>query len=404
MTQARLLVPLLLLAPGLLAVPAGADERKVTPTLAFKQEYSDNLFFEADNRESDWISTLSPGLNLLNNTERLKAGLKMRWDGALYQENSDLNTVDQDYAGTLRYGLSPRANLFSSASYRRDSRTDRDFAETGLALDAVKRDQYRLQLGGDYALTEIVGMQLQYGYAEDDYQTTRYTDYQSHDVNWMITRDLSAFLANTVGRINLGVTQYDDDNSQMHNYTGTVGAERKLSEVYSFFADIGMRYTETTYDTYRWVATANPLVFVAVPYEAQTDGSGITGRAGVTYRGERNDGRLSLSHDVQAASGNSGTVERTALQAQVGRRLTETSRFDFSAGYAINKSTVDETYADSVDENSLWIQPRITYTLTDNIVLEGSYNYALIHDNAADDDRDRNLVMLRLAFQYPLFE
>lgn len=404
MPQMLYCLALLLLLPPLLPASADADERKVTPVISLKQEYSDNLFFTDDDQESDFISTVSPGLEMLNNTERWKAGLKLRLDSVSYADNSDLDSIDQDYSGSLRYAVSPLANLFSSAGYRRDSRVDRDFTETGLVTNASTRDQYRAQFGGDYALSEIVGMQLQYAYAEDAYQSGEYVDYQSHDVTWTISRDLSAYLANTVGRLNFGVTEYETEDSQVTNYTGTIGAERKLNELYSYFVDVGMHYTESTFDAMRLVPTAIPSMYLLVPYEEETQGSGVTGRAGVSYQDELNDGRLSFSHDVQAASGRNGTVERTAVQASAGRRLTEKSRATFSAGYAINKSTDDTQSADLTDEKSLWLQPKITFALTDEITLEGSYNYALIHDNVADTDTDRNLVMLRLGFKYPLFE
>jgi hypothetical protein len=403
-TRTLYCLALLPLFTPLLPRPADADERKATPVIALKQEYSDNLFFTADNPESDFISTVSPGLELLNNTERLKAGLKLRLDSVSYADNSDLNNIDQDYSGSVRYAVSPLANLFSSAGYRRDSRVDRDFTETGLTTNAATRDQYRAQFGGDYAWSEIVGMQMQYAYAEDAYQGGNYTDYQSHDVTWTISRDLSAYLANTVGRLNFGVTEYKTEDSQVTNYTGMIGAERKLNELYSYFLDFGLHYTESTFDAIRLVPTSIPSLYLAVPYEEQTQGSGLTGRAGLSYQDELNDGRLSFSHDVQAASGRNGTVERTAVQASAGRRLTEKSRVVFSAGYAINKSTDDALSADITDENSLWLQPKITYVLTDQLTLESSYNYALIHDNAADNDRDRNLVLLQLKYQYPLFE
>lgn len=400
---ALLLVPLLWLSPC-----AWADERKVTPTVALKQEYTDNLFFSSDDqendRESDFISTISPGLELVNNTERLKAGLNLRVDSLYYQENSSLDSLDQDHSGSLRYALSTRTNLFSSAGYRRDSRPDRDLMETGLVLNDATRDQYRFKLGGDYALSEVTGTQLQYSYAEDAYKSGQFDDYQSHDVAWMINRDLSSYLANTVGRINLGVTEYKNEDSDVTNYYGTLGAERKLSELYSYFADFGLRYTESTVNGMRLVPTEIPFLFRAEPYEEQTDGTGFTGRAGITYQGELNNGRLFVSHDVQAASGKNGTVERTALQGNVGRRLTETSHVALSTGYAINKSTEDSLDTETVDEDSLWLEPRITYTLSERITLEGSYNYALVNDNETNTETDRNLVMLRLRYNYPLFE
>lgn len=398
-----------LLVPVFQNSPAEADERKVTATIALKEEYSDNLFFTADDAETDFITTVSPGLELNNATDRLNVGLKARWDGSMYQENSGLNALDHDYSGSLRYALTERANMFSSAGYKRDSRPDRDFTDTGLLLDAVEREQYRFSMGGGYALSEIFSMQMQYAYAEDTYAkdtslSSDYTDTTSHDVTTTFSRDLSEYWANTVGRINLGLTVYDSDKSESSNFSATVGMERKLTELFSFHIDAGLRYTESQYDSYRLVATSDPLVFVWQPYEIQTDGIGFMGRSGVSYRDELNDGTLSVSHDVQAASGSSGTVERTSLQFQVGRRLTETSRIFCSTGYTINKSTEDIADVSTTDETSWRLSPGISYDVTQEFRVVGSYNYARVDDKAADEERDRNLFMVRLEYRYPLME
>ena len=141
--------------------------------------------------------------------------------------------------------------------------------------------------------------------------------------------------------------------------------------------------------------------------ESYTDHAGDTGfadKTGMTYKGEVTDARVSLSRGVAAASGHDGTVERTALQGDIGRRLNETSRLGFSAGYAINKGGQDVLAVTAIDENSLWVQPRLVYTLTDRIAVETSYNYAQVHDNVAGTDVNRSLIMVRLIFKYAVLE
>lgn len=394
---------LLLVAPWC-ATSAVADERKVTPSIAFQQEYNDNLYFSSQAREGDFISTVSPALELMNNTERLQAGMKMQLDSSYYHDNSNLDSIDQDYSGNVRYALSSMANLFTSAGYRRDSRVDRDFTQTGFLLGAVTRDRYNYRLGGDYALSEAMRAQLQYSFAEDYYESSAYSDYTSHDVSFLLSRDLSKFISRTIGRMNLGMTKYTTEGSAVTNYSGTIGAERSLDERFSFFADLGLRYTQSTFDAFHLVPSGIPGVSFVVPYEEQADGSGLSGQTGVSYNGELNNAKLVLSHGVTAASGRNGTVERTALQCNVGRRLNETSRVAFAAGYLVNKSTQDELAVSAIDERSLWLQPKILYAFNDQVAVETSYNHALVTNKAADTDAYRNLVLLRLVFQYALFE
>lgn len=404
MRPTTIVLPLLLLAVLWISPWARADERKVTATVHLKQEYTDNLFYTSHDREEDFISTVSPGLELINNTDRLNSKVKARLDSLYYMENSELNSIDQDYSGSLRYALSPRANVFTSAQYTRDSRNDRDFIETGLLTRAINRDRYIYRLGGDYALTEITGIQFKYSYDADAYASEGYSDSQSHDIACTLTRDMSSLFPSTIGRVTAGTTFYSDDNSDSTNYYGTIGAEHSVSELYKVFADVGLRYTDSQYDSTRLVPSNIPNLYFVVPYEANAKGTGLTGRAGLTYTDELHTATMAFSHAVTQAGGYDGTIERTSLQGDVSRRLTETSRVTFSAGYARNKSTEDELFVDEVDEDSLWLQPKLTYTLTERIVLEAFYNYAFIHDNLDNEDRERNLVFLRLGFNYPVLE
>jgi hypothetical protein len=383
---------------------AGADERRLTPSVALEQEYTDNLFFSAQTQESDFITTVSPALELINNTERLQAGMKMRLDSAYYYDNRNLDRIDQDYSGSLRYAVSPTASLFTSAGYRRDSRVDRDFAQTGFLLGAVGRDRYNYRLGGDYALSEVMGVQVRYGFDRDFYASPVYPDHKSHDLALSINRDLSLFIPRTVGRLNLGVTTFDSADSRATNYTGTIGGERSLDERFSIFADAGLRYTRSVFNSVELVPTAVPLVFRAVPHEEHTDGVGISGQAGLSCQGELSTAKLAFSHGVTAASGRNGTVERTALRCDLERRLNETSRVAFSAQYAVNKSTENELAAVGIDERSLWLQPKVIYAFTEQVAVEASYNHALVNNREADTTAERNLVLLRLVLQYPLFE
>lgn len=396
-----------LVVPLLLVTVAVAEERKVTASIAVKQEYTDNLTYSAVDPQSDWITTVSPKIEVVNNSDRLQASLKAVLDGASYWEHNELNDVDQDFSGSLRYGFTPRTNLFSSAGYRRDSRSDRDFNDTGLVFDAVERERYNLALGGNYSLSELSTMQLQYSHAKDDYHGDRYSDNQSHGVSGTLSRNLSEYWENTVGRVSVGATRFDSDTSQTDYYTGTIGVEKSLTETIGFYVDGGMRYTESTYDTYEPVYYnffGYKILVGYRPVVAQENGIGFTGRAGLTYRDELNEAALSASHDVQPANGESGTLERSSLQARLEHRLTEQSRLSLNGGYALNKTTDEMAYIDTTDETSWWIQPRISYSFDREWLVEGSYNYGQIHDNENDADRSRNLVMLRLEYRYPILE
>ncbi len=76
---------------------AYTDECKLTPSLAVKEEYNDNILYTSTNTEKDFISTISPALALTNKTERTDFSLSGRLDHRLYSSHRDLNDTDQYY-------------------------------------------------------------------------------------------------------------------------------------------------------------------------------------------------------------------------------------------------------------------------------------------------------------------
>ncbi len=232
-----------------LAALPGQMTGRLLPPSPLKEEYSDNLYWSSGSKTDDFISTVSPALELKNNTERLQARLKMQLDGIYYYDNTELNTVDQDYSGSLRYAVTSRAKLSTSAGYRRDSRIDSDFTESGLLLGSnVTRDRYTYSLGGDYALSRshrACGCNMVLKVINT---IVRIIPTIPRIVSICHSTGISpTLLSSTIGRINLGAISYDCDSSQVTSYSGTVGAERSLDERFSYFADIGMSYTQSSF-------------------------------------------------------------------------------------------------------------------------------------------------------------
>ncbi|MBV5305348.1 MAG: outer membrane beta-barrel protein [Desulfobulbaceae bacterium] len=398
---------------------ARADAWKVVPSIAVEQKYSDNIFFDAENTESDFINTLSPALEFSEKTERLTASLKAQLDSLTYFDNSYLNATDQNYRGSLRYAVTQKANVFTSAGFRKDSQVDRDLGETGLLQEGGTRKNYTYEAGADYALSESMGMRLAFNGSQDDYDDPAEYDLESQGVSFVLSRDLSAFMTATTGRLSGTYNEYDQTNEQVgnffggtlstdstykvKNYSGSIGAERQWDEKFSLFADVGWRYTDTTQESVQvYYFASPPLVFAET---RESNGSGFTGQFGGSYRGETTDANLTLSQEVSAASGTNGATDRTIFRGTVGRRLTEKTRVDVMAEYYINTSVQDEVRPGSnVDEKTLRFNPRLGYQFNQDFSLEVAYMFEQVDDQANDSVSERNVVWCRLVYQYPLFE
>lgn len=363
--------------------------RKLIPSITILEEYNDNIFMTAIDETDDVISTVSPGLELVEKTERLDASIKGLIDALAYSDNDELNAVDQRYFGRFRYMLTPLMGVSAEAQYIKDSRSDREIEESGLVLGTQTREREHYLIGGDWTLSEKTAVGINYSYDDENNDDPGSNDYYTHVVGLGLTHNLSSLISRTVGRMNFGYGRYEFTNSTVDSYSLTTGAERELSEIFSFLVDVGPRFTRTEYGTTNQLSEEN---------------WGVAGNVSLTYKGEVSDASLTLSEDVRPASGTNGTTERTALAFNVSRRFSEELRGSFLARYFRNKSDTDIITVQETNQENYRIQPRLHYAFTKDITLEASYAYTFIKDKVADNDRERNSVFLRLYFQYPLFE
>lgn len=409
------------LSLGSSASVARADAWKVVPSIAVQQKYSDNIFFDVENTEGDFISTVSPALEFSERTERLTASFKAQLDSLFYAENTYLNATDQNYRGSLRYAVTQKANVFTSAGFRKDSQVDRDLGDTGLLQGDATRKNYTYEVGGDYALSEIMGMRLAYEGSQDDYDDPTEYDFESQGVSLVLSRDLSAYMRATTGRVSGVYNEYDQTNELVRvfpnasisdestytvkNYSGSIGAERQWDEKFSLFADVGWRYTESTQEFVRVYRITNPSLELVEPFIQESTGSGFTGQFGGSYNGETTSANLSLSQEVSGASGTTGATDRTIFRGTVGRRLSEKLRLDVMAEYYINTSVQDEvSRGTNVDERTLRFNPRLGYRFDQDFSLEAAYLFEQVDDQEDATVSERNIVWCRLVYQYPLFE
>jgi hypothetical protein len=366
---------------------ARANGFDIIPSIAVKEEYNDNIFVTQSGEIDDYITTLSPGIELEQRTARLNLRLSGRMDGLIYTDNDDLNHIDQNYSGRVHYQLTPRMGGGFEAGYLRDSRPDRDIPTTGLVLGTDIRHRMHFRAFGDYALTEKTATAISYAYSKEEFDEAPLSDFSSHTVDIGFTHNLETVWKSTLGRMNLGYTIVDYTISKIDNYSATLGIERRLSEFYQFIFDIGPRFTRTEFD---------------IPWVDTSEVWGVRGQISLTYGGEYTNIRLNFSHDVQPASGRTGATERTGLSTNIGRRFSDKFRGDLSASYYLNKSDQAEFTLSNIDENSLRIQPRLRYNFTRDMALEAYYAYTIIHDQVTDTERAQNSVYIRFTLRYPL--
>jgi len=374
-------------------LPLLGAELSLTPGLAIKEEFNDNVFLDAGSRRTDYITTVTPSLDFSGADERRNITLSTGVNWLDYARNAALNSVDFYAQGGLGYRLDPRLSLSAAAGYVRDSRPDRTDPDTGLALKTGS-DRQTYQLSGNYAVTEKSNATFSYAYSREIYDNPGLLTTTVHTANLAQDYDLDRYLRRA--RL-VGSFSYSRDLtnvSQVDNYTGALGLVKKFDELWGISLNAGGRFTHSEFD----VATLlSPTQLVTS--KAGSDGSGWIGNLSVNYSGERMTGALSFRHDITTASGRAGSTERTGVSTTASDRFTRELSGFFGLDYSWNRSEQNQFAAQPIDEKNLTATGGLRYDFSEYVSLEGNYRYNNIHYSRSSSQASQNVFMLRLTMR-----
>jgi hypothetical protein len=408
-----LLVLLSLIVPA----PVYAQTDSFVPYVSVKQEYSDNIIFTLDNEEDDFITTGSAGMVYTRRDARVRALLDARVSRLAYWDNDQLDSTDGLVRGSWKYQVTERAGAGLAAGFRNDSRRDEDLDVTGVVLSG-ERDRADVSGSVDYRFSEITTGELSVGYTYTQVDgIIQDEEYDTIQVDFALTRNLSKIFKNTTGLFNVSYMRYSsefdstvpdslfiDTVSTLYREFDsdvlqvTAGFSRDLTELYTVYMTGGVSYTDTT-ENRRIVRTG--LVTGETPLPEQDDDSfGGVLAAGVNYDGLYYDIRLGVSHGIRGDAGTNGTVERTAVTLGMDRKVSENFSLTLVASGYLNRNE-RKTLSD-LDQLTLNIQPGFRYRITDTLHLSGAYRYTHVDDRDIGQTRERSLVYFELRKEFDL--
>ena len=399
----------------LLTEKSWSAEIRLAPLVILKQEYNDNLFSTEDNAKGDFISTIGGGLHFSRRTERNDLDLKGHADQLLYKRYTGFNEMEFFLDGRFSQEITPLANLFTKASYKRESNTNRDFEETGIVESPETSKRQNYSIGGDYELTDLTTATLTYGYGRNDYDDPLDYDSRIHTLSLAFSHYLSQTMS---GRLNLGYVTYNltnspllngivyDTDSTVDNYTTSLGGYYMFNEKFSILCDVGMRYTDANTKEKYSVST-----FPLYKNEEDSSDTAWIGNLAINYQGETTNAGLTGYRDVSSGGGNYGVTERTSFIFQVGRRFTYELSGNVSCSYYRNKrgSAGSDPQGlnppnQDVDEKTYSFSPSLTYRFTNDLSVVGRWRYSEQKDDADNTTTNRNLWMVQLTYEFPIIE
>jgi hypothetical protein len=261
-----LLLALPVLLSMMLPAPVFAQTNEFVPYVSVRQEYSDNIVFSSVNKEEDFITTGNVGMVYTHRDARVRALLDARVSRLAYWDNDQLDSTDGLVRGSWRYQVTERAGAGLAASFRNDSRRDEDLDVTGVVLSG-ERDRAYVSGTVDYRFSEITAGELTVGYTSTQVDGIRQDeeDYDTIQVDFGLTRDLSRTFKNTTGLFNVSYMRYSSEfeatvpdplfiNTLSTFYREfdsdvlqvTAGFSRNITELYTVYMTGGVSYTDTT--------------------------------------------------------------------------------------------------------------------------------------------------------------
>jgi len=393
-----------------------ADPDSITPFISINQQYSDNILFNENQPEADWITAIVGGVTLERKTQRLDTWFTGRFKQRWYADNSELDSLDGFASGSLDYRLTERLSLGGTADYSKDSTRDRDTDTTGLKI-AGDREKYGFSVSSDYLISEKTkgGIEVRYGNTQVE-EDDELEENDSFNVTVSFSRDLSETFKNTTGLLNFSYLRYTADidhqypweyiddlgvfvrSESSQEYTSdtfqvSAGFSRQLTEILDVYCLAGASFSQTDEKTN--FRTAGIL---RRQTGEDSDTWGGVFSTGINYKGLKSSMGLALSRDMRGASGTNGVVQRTSLSGNVRHRLTEELTLSFKTSCYLNEN--ERTSRDDTEDLTFNVEPGFRYKFTQTLFLSGYYRYTHLDDRIDDTQTERNLFSLTLKKEF----
>ena len=371
---------------------AAAGEIVLTPGLALKQEYNDNIYYSTAGGRGDFITTCIPGLSLADRSERYSGSLSARVSLLQYLHYSRNSSTGYQLQGTGNYAASPRLVLSGDAAGSRDVRASSIDPGTGLANGSSVRQEGG-SLGARYTASELTSATLDLQVARQSYDDPGFLTSRQYQAVLGLDSDLARFWQGAKFTPKVSFSRDATAASRVDTLSATLGLTKELHELWQLALTGGARYTQASFQFPSSSATGGH------------DESGWLGGASLGYHGETLSGSGSFSHDLTPASGRGGATPRTGGSLALSKKFTGELSGQLAASYSWNRSSAGQFSAQGIDETSATLTTGVRYELVsgtanqNNLAFEAGYSFSSINYQLTGAHADQNIFMLSVTWQ-----
>jgi hypothetical protein len=354
-----------------------AYEYTANVSLSLSEEYNDNIFLAHSNRDSDFITHVSPGIDL--SIRSLNSELRLVYSPSFsyYTSHDELNETAHRFTANGNFTLSNKLSLTLTDTYVKSS----EISDIRAIPD----------LGPITARTEL----------------------RLHTVNGNISYRLRENLSYTLGASYFDTDYKEPGFSELRSYSGNMGLSYRHSERTTFSANvryIGYDYrpisdaTEQDYSlgiTYLITPTltlglTGGATITKIEDTGKSD-TGFSGGVNLTKRFERGTATLSCSQSVIAGVETGVPLRDQTVSLRLTRPITNQLAASISASYGNFESIETNDY----DTNVTSFNTDLTYSFRPWASLLLSYSYMNNDDKITNTgDYYNHIVLLTLRLSY----
>jgi len=411
------LVPAMLCA----SFTSQATDYFYNPVISSSERYTSNIRLQPKST-GNWISKLSPGLNVGLRNDNVDLKSNFTWNQLFYTNNSELNISEQlfniDYQhrrGRLQWGL--------DGSFNHQSSLNNLNTVQGFTLSQVMVKQLNIAPTVSYALNELNSVSMNYSYTKADYDTNTSLYLSSYDYHQLSGTFTHLYTEHDKLSATVSGSRYKSPTRGMttFNEVGQVGWQHSFDEQWVTYVSAGMNYSQTELQSQPYpllipyplqlgtspdfiLKYENPVtkeLFSNQQYSAatttNTNGIGGVFQASIQKSFEKFSFALVGSQNQTPTS--QGLQTQSQLTLTPSYNLTERWSSNLSANYSMYKMPTAQNGSINRDRTYASVSPNINWKWTPEVNVGVSYTYRQQEYNNIPGLREDNGVQLQLIYQ-----
>lgn len=367
----------------LTAVSDGLCKTMVTPSVKARGTYDDSVLGKG---ESDLEILLSPALQVVMEGEVASLSFTGRLDAFRYAEHSEYNRENGHAGAELGYSLSERTRLRMGVSWMRDHTVETEYAESGFVTESVPRNLYSVTPGLTVLVSERDELAVDISAQSVDYERAAYTDYRTLGSTATWSHALRNELWRVMGQASAYLYRFDHPGGKTDQLvlTGLVGLSWRAAEMLEFQMMGGISQTMSS---------------VNLDWGEDMEAKQLTFSGSLSATWTDEVWKLHVAADRSESPSSYGElITRDRLRAVFGRNLSERLYCGMQAAWYQSKT---RGLVQDKDTKTYLLGPVARYRLSEDVAVEGGYQFIREENRASDKTTDRNKVYLNLSMDFP---